>query len=81
MHTVSFTNSGKKIYTNSANGVRVVEDLNGSYFRIQDSSISGRRSYLDMDGNVPNNKTLENGRQAGRNQSKYNAVTHFIIEK
>ena len=80
MHTVSFTNSGK-IYTNSSNGVRVVEDLNGSYFRRHDSSISGRRGCLDRDGNIPNNKTLENGRQVGRNQSEYNAVTHFKIEK
>ncbi len=77
---VTFTDSGKKIYTNPDTGIQVVEDLNGSYFRIHDPSISGRRSYLDVDGNIPNNKTLENGTQAGRSQAEYNSVTHFKIE-
>jgi len=77
---VSFTDSGKKLYTNPDTGIQVVEDLNGGYFRIQDTSISGRRSYLDLEGNIPNNKTLENGTQAGRSQAEYNSVTHFKIE-
>ncbi len=29
-----------------------------------------------MDGNVPNNKTV-NGKQTGRNNAEYNQVTHF----
>ena len=77
---VTFTDSGKKLYTNPETGIQIVEDVNGGYFRIQDTNISGRRSYLDLDGNIPNNKTLENGTQAGRSTAEYNAVTHFKTE-
>ncbi|MDY0972291.1 VENN motif pre-toxin domain-containing protein, partial [Siccibacter turicensis] len=79
--TVTTTEKGKRIYTNPKTGVQVVEDTNGSYFRIYDPSISGKRSYLSLDGSVPNNKTLDNGKQAGRTQSEYNEVTHFKIDK
>jgi hypothetical protein len=77
---VTTTDKGKKIFTNSETGVQVVQDVNGNYFRIYDPSILGKRGYLDMNGNVPNNKTLENGKQAGRSQSEYNQITHFNIE-
>lgn len=46
---------------------QVIEDIHWNYFRIYDSKIPGRRSYLDMNDNVPNNKVLENGKQSGRN--------------
>ncbi|MCX0500350.1 hypothetical protein [Erwinia billingiae] len=76
---VTMTNSGKRIYTHPETGVQVVEDLSGRYFRINNPALSGKRTYLDLDGLVPNNKTLENGKQIGRNQSEYNEVTHFNI--
>lgn len=59
--------------------IQMVEDLNGKYFRIFDPSISGRRSYLDLKGNVPSNKVLDNGKIMGRSQGEYNQVTHFNI--
>lgn len=77
---VSTTEKGKKIYKNPENGIEVVEDLNGNYFRIYDPSKSGKRKYLDLEGTVPTNKTLPNGTQAGRTQSEYNEVTHFKKE-
>jgi hypothetical protein len=77
---VTTTDKGKKIFTNSETGIQVVQDVNGNYFRIYDPSIPGKRGYLDMNGNIPNNKILENGKQAGRSQSEYNQVTHFNIE-
>ncbi|WP_345987741.1 hypothetical protein AAEU33_12035 [Chryseobacterium sp. Chry.R1] len=70
------TDTGKTIYTNSETGLQIVYDNNGNYFRIQDTNITGRRSYLDMDGNIPNNKTVD-GKQLGRSQGEYNQVTHF----
>jgi hypothetical protein len=70
------TAKGKTIYNNSETGVQVVYDNNGNYFRIEDTNLSGKRNYLDMNGNVPNNKTV-NGKAAGRSQSEYNQVTHF----
>ncbi|WP_370278309.1 hypothetical protein [Rahnella sp. CFA14(1/10)] len=76
---VTTTNSGKRIYAHPETGVQVVEDLNGDYFRINDPSLSGKRTYLDLDGIVPNNKILEGGKQIGRTQSEYNEVTHFNI--
>ncbi|MFY0256540.1 hypothetical protein ACDQ55_21615 [Chitinophaga sp. 30R24] len=69
--------SGQKtLYTNSETGVQVVSDNSGNYFRIQDTNLSGRRSYLDLNGTVPNNKVVD-GRTIGRSQAEYNQVTHF----
>jgi hypothetical protein len=45
-----------------------------------DPNLPGRRRYLDLDGNVPNN-ALVDGRQVGRTQAEYNQVTHFRIER
>lgn len=36
---------------------------------------------MDLNGNIPNNKILENGKENGRTQSEYNSVTHFNIQK
>lgn len=73
---VSTTAKGKTIYKNSETGLQVVHDNNGNYFRIQNTNLSGRRSYLDLNGNIPNNKTV-NGKIMGRSQGEYNQVTHF----
>ncbi|QGX41523.1 FG-GAP-like repeat-containing protein [Permianibacter aggregans] len=76
---ISMTDKGKRIYANSETGIQVVEDVNGKYFRIFDPSIQGKRAYLDLSGNIPNNKILENGKQMGRTQAEYNQVTHFNV--
>lgn len=76
---ITITESGKQIYTHPKTGVQVIEDLSGNYFRINDPSLTGKRTYLDLDGNIPNNKVLESGKQIGRTQSEYNEVTHFNI--
>jgi hypothetical protein len=70
------TDTGKILYTNSETGIQVVYDKAGKYFRIQNTKLSGRRNYLDLDGNIPNNKVV-NGKTSGRNQSEYNQVTHY----
>ncbi len=77
---VSTTDKGKRIYKNPQNGIEVVEDMNGNYFRIYDPSLPGKRKYLNLEGIIPSNKTLPNGKQAGRTQSEYNEVTHFNKE-
>lgn len=66
----------KTLYQNSESGIQVVADNSGNYFRIQDTNLSGKRQYLDMNGNIPNNKVVD-GKQMGRNQAEYNQVTHF----
>ena len=76
---VTTTAKGKIIFTNPNTGIQVVQDVNGNYFRIYDPSISGKRAYLDLNGNIPNNKILESGKQIGRTQGEYNQVTHFNI--
>ena len=78
---ITTTDKGKRIYENPITKVQVVEDVNGKYFRIFDPSISGKRNYLDLNGDVPNNKTLENGKQQGRSKSEYNQVTQFRIKE
>ena len=70
------TSTGKTIYNTSETGVQVVYDNGGNYFRVQDTNVSGKRNYLDADGSIPNNKTVD-GKQTGRSQSEYNQVTHF----
>lgn len=77
---ITETDKGKRIYKNPDTGVEVVEDLNGGYYRIHDPNLPGKRKYLDLDGNIPNNK-IENGRQMGRSQAEYNEVTHFRIDE
>jgi len=77
---VTTTDKGKNIYANPETGVQVVEDINGGYYRVYDPSLSGRRKYLDLNGNIPNNKIVD-GRQVGRTQAEYNQVTHFRIEE
>ncbi len=74
---VTTTASGKKIYKNPTTGIEIVEDLNGGYFRINDPSQTGKRSYLSLEGVVPNNKISPSGKQMGRTQSEYNEATHF----
>ena len=78
---ITMTDKGKRIYENPTTKVQVVEDINGKYFRIYDPSIRGKRNYLDLNGVVPNNKTLDNGKKIGRTQSEYNQVTHFKIKE
>ncbi|MCE0829018.1 hypothetical protein LVQ78_23840 [Buttiauxella sp. A2-C2_NF] len=78
---VTTTDKGKRIYTNPQTGVQVVEDTSGSYFRIYDPNLSGKRVYMDLDGNIPNNKILDNGKQSGRTQGEYNEATHFNIDR
>ncbi|AVM60620.1 hypothetical protein [Haemophilus sp. oral taxon 036] len=56
---ITMTDKGKRIYENPTIKVQVVEDINGKYFRIYDPSIRGKRNYLDLNGVVSNNKTLE----------------------
>ena len=58
--------------------IEVVYDKNGDYFRINDTNVTGKRSYLDLNGNkVPNNVMTETGTQRGMTQGEYNAVTRF----
>ena len=71
------TITGKTIYRNDTTGQQVVFDNDGNYFRIEDTNLSGRRVYTDINGNpIPNNVTID-GRQVGLSQSEYNRLTHF----
>ncbi len=70
------TSTGKTIYNNSETGIQVVYDNNGNYFRIEDTNLSGKNKYLDMEGNIPNNKTVD-GKTKGRSPSEYKQITHF----
>ncbi len=78
---ITTTAKGKRIYTNPETGIQVVEDTTGKYFRVFDPNVTGKRAYLDLEGKIPSNKVLENGKQAGRNQAEYNKATHFNISE
>ncbi|MBN3751330.1 hypothetical protein G3N95_00130 [Paraburkholderia sp. Tr-20389] len=52
---VSYTDSGKTIYTNPVNGLSVVYDNTGNYYRVTNSA----GQYVDQNGNpLPNNVPL-----------------------
>ncbi|HEY8934072.1 MAG TPA: hypothetical protein VIM65_02590 [Cyclobacteriaceae bacterium] len=53
-----------------------LSDDAGNYFRIENTNLIGKRRYLDLNGNIPNN-TVMNGKISGRSQGEYNQVTHF----
>lgn len=66
----------KTIYTNTDTGIQIVYDNAGNYFRIQNTNLPGKRTYLDLNGNIPNNKIID-GKEMGRSQAEYNQITHF----
>ncbi|QNB11816.1 filamentous hemagglutinin N-terminal domain-containing protein [Paraburkholderia tropica] len=74
---ISYTNSGKTIYTNPTNGNSVVYDNAGNYYRVTNAA----GQYLDQSGNpMPNNvplvganKTTQTGVPSGIRQ----ALTHY----
>ena len=70
------TSTGKTVYKNKETGIQVVADDAENYFRIENTNLTGKRKYLDLDGNIPNNKVV-NGRTSGRSKAEYNQVTHF----
>lgn len=67
---------GKIIYSSPETPVRIVYDVNGKYFRIQDMSMDVKKNYLDINGNIAFNIT-ENGKTRGRTKSEFQAATHF----
>ena len=71
------TSRGKEISNNPKTGKQVVYDTDGNYFRIEDTTLTGKRVYTDINGNqIPNNKIV-NGKQIGISKSEYNQLTHF----
>ncbi|MGC4102989.1 RHS repeat domain-containing protein [Ferruginibacter sp.] len=68
--------TGKIIWKSASSDIQVIQDPLNKYFRIQNIKLPGRRTYLDTQGNVPNNKVV-NGRTTGNSQDEYNQLTHF----
>ena len=74
---VRSTDGVKTFYQSAGSSVRVAADNEGGYFRIEDTSIAGKRRFLNMSGANPSNRINENGSQSGRTQGEYNQATHF----
>jgi filamentous hemagglutinin len=74
---VTYTESGKTIYTNPTTGMSVVYDNAGNYYRVQNAA----GQYLDQSGNVsPNNVPLigpNKTTQTGVPSGVRNGLTHF----
>jgi len=45
-----------------------------------DANKTYKRRFLDLEGNISNNKILDNGKQKGRTNDEYQKITHFNIE-
>lgn len=74
---MTYTESGKTIYTNPATDTSVVYDNAGNYYRVQNAA----GQYLDQSGNViPNNVPLigqSKTTQTGVPSGVRNGLTHF----
>ncbi len=77
----TYTASGKTVYTNPSNGMQVVYDNTGNYFRVEDTTVTGPLRYTDQFGKpIPANVPLI--KQSGTTQTGVpsdvrNALTHF----
>ena len=70
---------GKIIYSSKESKYNIVYDVNGDYFRIEDTSKVGKRRYVDSDGKDVSNMTIA-GRTFGRSKADYERLTHFKNE-
>ena len=71
------TDTGKIIYNNPNTGKQVIFDIEGNYFRIENTTLHGKRVYSDINGNTILNNRIIDGRQVGISQGEYNQMTHF----
>ncbi|MCI5668787.1 MAG: phage minor capsid protein [Oscillospiraceae bacterium] len=71
------TDTGKIYYVSDSSPYQVVYDSVYDYFRIIDTRISGKRHYVDINGNNVANYTDSNNKQHGRSKSEYQEITHF----
>lgn len=70
------TEKGKIIYSSKDTKLQVVYDTKGNYFRIEDSSRTDKKRYLDIEGNDFTN-IVENGKKRGTTKAEYQSRTHF----
>ena len=70
------TTSGKMIYKNESTGIQIVHDEIGNYFRIENTLLTGKARYLDMNGSRPTNSIID-GKTKGTPPSEYKRITHF----
>ena len=68
--------NGKMFYKNAQTGIQVAYDTKGNYFRIENTALTGRRRFLNINGQNVTNKTV-NGKQLGRTNDDYQQITHF----
>lgn len=70
------TEKGKIIYKSTDSKLQIVYDTKGNYFRIEDSSRTDKKRYLDIEGNDVTN-IIENGKKRGTTKGEYQSRTHF----
>ncbi|PBC74944.1 hypothetical protein [Fibrobacter intestinalis] len=73
-------NNGKIIFHTPGSDVQLVAEATIGSVRIESLKISSHRKYLDLDGTLRNNITV-NGKTRGRTKEEYELATHFRIMK
>ena len=68
--------SGKIIFHTPGSNVQLVAEATIGCVRIERLDLSGQRRYLDLDGVLRNNITV-NGKMRGRTKEEYELATHF----
>ena len=71
---------GKIIFHTPGSNVQLVAEATIGCVRIERLDLSGQRRYLDLDGVLRNNITV-NGKMRGRTKEEYELATHFRIMK
>lgn len=60
----------------------IIIDIKGAYCWLVDTTLGkSKNRFLDINGKPARNGINERGKQYGRNQSEYNKVTHFRIQR
>lgn len=72
--------SGKIIFHTPGSDVQLVAEATIGSVRIESLKHSGARRYLDLDGVLRNNITVD-GKTRGRTKEEYELATHFRIMK
>lgn len=72
--------NGKIIFHTPGSNVQLVAEATIGSVRIERHDLSGQRRYLDLDGVLRNNITVD-GKTRGRTKEEYELATHFRIKK
>lgn len=83
IYDIKENGNAKRIYESVTSSYSIIEDIDGKYFRIKNSSLPGKKEsskYVGLNGEDVHNIEI-NGKIRGRSKSEYRQATHFKIRE